>query len=210
MAAASEFQIVVKGKGAHAAYPHMGIDPIVVASHIVTALQTIASRSVSPLDSVVVTIGVFKAGVAHNVIPGEARLQGTLRTLLADTDVLARRRTEEIVAGVSSAMGATATIVWGENPYPVVVNDRAATERFRQIACRTVGETNVLNEEHPSMGGEDFAFYGKEAPACFFWLGLLPPGQDQYPNLHAPEFDFNDAVIPIGTELMCSLALNPL
>ncbi len=210
MAAASEFSVRVKGKGAHAAYPHYGIDPIVAGAHIVTALQTIASRTVGPLDSVVVTVGEFKAGVAHNVIPDEALLRGTLRTLRAETDLLARRRVEEIVSGVADALGAHAQVVWGANPYPVVVNDAEATERFRTIARAAIGSEFVHEELNPSMGGEDFAFYGQEIPACFYWLGLLPEGREAYPNLHAPEFDFNDAAIPTGSTLMCELALKPL
>jgi amidohydrolase len=210
MAAASEFHIRVKGKGAHAAYPHMGVDPIVAAAHIVTALQTIASRSVGPLDSVVVTVGEFKAGVAHNVIPDEALLHGTLRTLQPNTDLLARRRMEEIVSGVGGALGADAKVEWGANPYPVVVNHPLPTERFRRIAGPAIGADKLHEEPNPSMGGEDFAFYGLEVPACFFWLGLLPPDREAYPNLHSPEFDFNDAAIPTGTALMCELALNSL
>jgi amidohydrolase len=210
MAAASQFSVRVIGKGAHAAYPHVGVDPIVMGSHIITALQTVASRTVGPLDSVVVTIGEFKAGVAHNVIPDEAFLNGTLRTLLPETGVLAKRRVEEIINGVAAAMGGKAIIDWAVNPYPVVINEPRATERFRDIAKTVVGVDKVREEPHPSMGGEDFAFYGKETPACFYLLGLLPPDWESYPNLHAPEFDFNDAAIPIGSTIMGELALRPL
>lgn len=206
MAAAAEFAVRIHGKGAHAAYPHLGIDPIVAASHMVTAFQTIASRNVGPLDSVVVTVGQIVAGVAHNVIPDSAFLKGTLRSLNDEIGTLGRRRLEEIARHTAEAFGATAEVVWGANPYPVTVNDPAATDHFRSVAREVLGADHVHEEPHPSMGGEDFSFYGREIPACFFFLGLIPPGKDGYPNLHAPTFDFNDDAIDTGIELMVSLA----
>ncbi len=207
LAAASQFVIKVHGKGSHAAYPHYGIDPIVVAAHIVTALQTIASRNIGPLDSVVVTIGQVVAGVAHNVIPDTATLHGTLRTLNQAVDDASRHRIGEIANHVSQAFGATATIEW-VGAYPVTFNDPGATDIFRKVARQAIGESFVHEELHPTMGGEDFSFYGLEIPASFFFLGLRPKGQDTFPNLHSPEFDFNDDAIPTGVELMCELALN--
>ena len=210
LAAATQFQIHILGKGTHAAYPHYGIDPIVVAAHTVTALQTIASRTIGPLDSVVVTIGKLDAGVAHNVISETATLHGTLRTLSDETLKTAISAIERIARGTAEAFGATGTVVWEAVPYPVTRNDAGATERFRTIAREALGREKVLDEPHPSMGGEDFSFYGQHVPACFFFLGLLPEGQDRYPNLHAPTFNFNDAAIPLGVELMCDLALSAL
>lgn len=206
LAAASEFSITVTGKGGHAAYPHFGVDPVVVAAHIITALQTIASRNVGPLDSVVVTIGSVDAGFAHNVIPNTAVMNGTLRTLRDETDVLSRQRINEISQGVAAAMGAHAEVRW-IGAYPVVNNDREATEFFNIVARKTLGEEKVEEAPEPSMGGEDFAFYGREVPSCFFFLGLKPEGQDSYPGLHTPLFDFNDDAIPVGIRLMAELAL---
>ncbi|HWD39838.1 MAG TPA: M20 family metallopeptidase [Fimbriimonas sp.] len=210
LAAASMMRIEVRGVGSHAAYPHLGIDPIVVCSHIVTALQTIASRSVNPLDSVVVTIGKIDAGVAHNVIPESANLIGTLRTLHDETNRRAIAAIERISQRTAEAFGATANVHWEAIPYPVTRNEAGATERFRKIARGVLGEQHVLEEPEPSMGGEDFSFYGQHVPACFFFLGLLPEGQETYPNLHAPTFDFNDDAIPAGVEVMRELALSPL
>ena len=210
MAAAAQLKITVHGKGAHAAYPHLGVDPIVVAAHIVTALQTIASRTVGPLDSVVVTIGKVEAGMAHNVIPETATLTGTLRTLQDDTEKTARAAVERIVRHTAEALGARAQVDWELVPYPVTRNEPAATERFRQIAGSAIGPDHVHEEPNPSMGGEDFSFYGRHIPACFFWLGIQPADATGYPNLHSPRFDFNDDAIPTGVELMCQLTLQPL
>lgn len=206
MASATEFHIHVTGKGSHAAYPHLGIDPIVVTAHLVTALQTVASRTVDPLDSVVVTVGKIDAGVAHNVIPDTAFLKGTLRTLKDETYDLATERIRDIVENVARAFGATATVEF-TGSYPVTRNDAGATDRFRAIARETLGTDFVLEEEQPSMGGEDFSFYGREIPACFFFLGLHVAGAPPLPNLHAPQFNFNDDAIPTGVELFCELAL---
>jgi len=207
MASATEIHIEITGKGSHAAYPHLGIDPVVIASHIITALQTVASRSVNPLESVVITIGKVEAGVAHNVIPDTAILYGTLRTLSDDVYALATRRIEEIVRNVAAAFGATAQVEFPTS-YPVTFNHTGPTEQFRKIAKQIVGEDSLLEEPYPSMGAEDFSFYGREIPACFFFLGLRRPDQTSYPNLHAPQFDFNDAAIPTGVEMMCELALS--
>lgn len=207
LAAATQFLIRIHGKGAHAAQPHNGIDPIVVAAHTITALQTVASRTINPLDSVVVTIGQVTAGVAHNVIPDTAVLSGTLRTLNDFTTELGVRRIEEIARNVALAFGATATIEW-IGAYPVTFNDPVATDEFRSVARRAIGESFVHEELHPTMGGEDFSFYGKEIPAAFFFLGLRPKDMSTYPNLHSPEFDFNDEAIPVGVELMCELAMS--
>jgi len=209
LAAASQFQITIHGKGCHAAQPHVGIDPIVVASYVLTALQTVASRTVNPLDSVVVTVGKVVAGSAHNVIPDNAVLHGTLRTLLDDTNKTAIATVERIAKSTAEAFGATATVEWEAVPYPVTRNEAGATERFRKIARAAIGDERV-KEEPTHMGGEDFSFYGLRVPACFFFLGLQPKDKDTYPNLHSPRFDFNDDAIPTGVEMMCELALNPL
>lgn len=207
MAAASQFVIQVRGKGTHAAYPHFGIDPILVCAHILTALQSIVSRMIDPLESVVVTVGQIVAGVAHNVIPEAATMHGTLRTLSGATDDLAKRRIGEIVSNVAAGFGASASVEW-VGAYPVTFNDPAATDEFRAVARKVVGESHVHEEAHPSMGGEDFSFYGLEVPASFFFLGLRPLDRDSYPNLHAPDFDFNDDAIATGVELMCELAVS--
>jgi amidohydrolase len=186
--------------------PHFGADPVVGASHIVTALQTIASRNVSPLDSVVVTIAMIQAGSASNIIPESATLTGTLRTLRSETRTFAQERIGEIAMGIATSLGLKAELIWMPG-YPVTFNDAGATAHFRNVIKPLFGENLIDAELEPTMGAEDFSFYGLEIPACFYWLGLLNEGQGRYPNLHAADFDFNDAAIPVGIRAMCALAL---
>lgn len=206
MASASEIHIEIRGKGCHAAYPHTGLDPIVIASHVIVALQTIGSRLVDPLDPFVLTIGEVKAGFAHNVIPDVAKLKGTMRTLSDEMTAWGKQRVDQVIHGVCAAFGATATTQW-TGWYPVTANDPGLTERFRDVARSVIGEDRVREQTAPVMGAEDFSFYGREIPACFYFLGIRPEGQDTYPNLHAAEFDFNDDAILHGVELMTQLAL---
>lgn len=207
MASADGFEILVTGKGGHAAMPHTGVDPVVVASHIVTALQTIASRNLNPLDSVVVTIGKIAAGTASNIIPDTALLVGTLRTLNEATRRLAMGRIDAIASGVAGALGAKAELSFNYG-YPVTCNDASAVRRLRETLAPVFERALIPEEVEPVMGAEDFSFYGAECPACFYWLGLLGEQQEQYPNLHAPEFDFNDHALPVGMRAMCELALS--
>ncbi len=206
LASTDEFHIEVVGQGGHAAQPHVGVDPILVASHIVVALQTIASRNVDPLDSIVVTVGMFHAGTARNIIPNTAMVNGTLRTLRAETRGKGRERIKAIAEQVAAAFGARANVELVEG-YPVTLNEQCATDRFRAVAKQAFGE-NLLGDCAPVMGGEDFSFYGAHCPACFYFLGLKPKGADSYPNLHTAEFDFNDDALKVGIKAMCELALS--
>lgn len=202
MAAATQFRMTIRGRGTHAAYPHWGRDPIVGLSHIVVGLQTVASRLVGPLTPVVVTVGKIEAGVAHNVIPSEAVLHGTVRALDDATDKLARVAVERIATLTAEAHELTAEVEWSAG-YPVVVNAQSATDRLFKTL-------DAEQEPEPSMGGEDFAFYGQVTPACFFFLGLRPEGASSFPNLHAPDFDFNDDALEPGIEAMVALATAPV
>lgn len=206
MASTDEFLITVRGKGGHAARPHLARDPIVAASAIVLSLQTIVSRSTSPVDSVVCTIGRISGGTVDNVIPEAVELEGTTRALTPEMRKMAEERVREISASVAKAHGCSVDIHWNVG-YPVVHNDRAMTERFFDLARRVMGDENVLLAETPVMGGEDFSYYAERVPACFFFLGLCPRGDGSYPEIHTPRFDFNDRAIPHGIELMTRLAL---
>ena len=207
LAATDDFEIVVKGRQCHAAYPHVGADPIVGACQIVSALQTIVSRNIGPADSVVVTVGTIHAGTANNVIPHEARMTGTVRTLTPESRRYAKERLFAIVENTAQAMGCHATINW-EDGYPVTSNDAELTERFFAVARDAVGPEQVRRLDHSSLGGEDFAYYGHHVPTCFYLLGLKPDGVEHVPQLHQPDFDFNDDAIPLGVEMMCRLALS--
>lgn len=207
MASVDNFIIKVVGAGGHAAMPHTGVDPILVGSHIVTSLQSIVSRNVGPLDSGVVTVGIFQAGSKNNIIPDFAILEGTVRALTAETRQLQMANVERISQSVASALGAKVEISWHDG-YPVTVNHADAVSVFRSTLAKE-GSVKVLEEEvDPVMGGEDFSFYGHHVPACFFWLGLVASGQTSMPNLHSPRFDFNDAAIPVGISAMCALAVS--
>src|SRR5690606_24916145 len=184
-------------------------DPIVVAAHVVTALQTIASRRTDPLDAVVVTVGAIHAGTAYNVIPDEAQIIGTVRTLIPETRAMAEAELRRIITHTCRAMGAEADINWSSG-YPVTRNHPEPTARFRAIARAAMGDAKVIDEPFPTMGGEDFAYYAQRIPSCFFFLGLKPPAlEGDYPPVHTPMFDFNDDALPIGIELMARLATEP-
>lgn len=208
LAATDEFEITIRGVQAHAAYPHLGRDPIVAASALIGALQSIASRTVSPIDSVVVTVGRIHAGSAKNVIPESAHLEGTIRTLRAETRTEATHRLKLIADQVATAYGCRADVDLQEG-YPVTSNDPELVDHFNKVAQETIGAERVGHVDEPSMGGEDFSFYGHHVPACFYLLGLLPDGEDplRIPQLHQPTFDFNDGAIATGVEMMCRLAL---
>lgn len=209
LAAADMFEITVRGTGCHAAYPHVGRDPILAGAAIVSAAQQICSRNVGPLDSVVVSITQFHAGTTHNIIPQEVRISGTVRTLLPETQQLAHQRLHEIATHTAQAHGCEATLDYHFG-YPVTRNDPAAVETFFDIARSAIGDERVQVMPDPVMGGEDFSFYCQHVPSCFFALGLIPHGQSAMPDLHQPTFDFNDDAIPLGIELFCRLALRPV
>jgi amidohydrolase len=208
LAAADEFEIVVRGSGHHAAFPHHGTDPIVAAAAIVTALQTIASRNVDPLDAVVVSTTTLHGGTAHNVTPAEVRLGGTVRTLTEDVQAKVVRRMREIAESVAAGHGCRAELEY-DIGYPVTRNDEEAVAAFRAVAVATAGADRVLEVPRPFMGAEDFAYYCRAVPSCFYFLGLCPKGRTAPADLHQSTFDFNDDAIATGVETMCALALLP-
>lgn len=206
LAASDRWEVEVLGQGAHAAWPHRSADPVVCAAAIVTALQTIVSRNVDPLDSAVVSVTVLEAGSAFNVIPDRAIIKGTVRTLSEETRLRMRDRIGEVASGVAAAHGCRVEYDYRFN-YPVTINAPEAVAEFRRTAEAALGPERTRRVEHPVMGGEDFAFYGQKVPACFWVLGLIPPGADEFPVLHAPNFDFNDDALATGVEMFCRLAL---
>jgi len=207
LAASDRFDIVVKGVGAHAAFPHVSRDPVVAAAAIVNAVQTIASRNVDPLASVVVSITMLNCGSAYNVIPSQAKLGGTVRTLTPEVLALTQKRIEEIATGIAKAYGCEASFDYRLG-YPVTRNDPGAVDLFNDVARQALGDERVLTLPQPVMGGEDFAFYCQKVPSCFFVLGLIPPGKKSVPDLHQPTFNFNDDAIATGVEMFCRLALH--
>jgi amidohydrolase len=192
MAATDEFRITLTGRGGHAAKPHQTIDPIVVGSHIVTALQSIASRNADPLKSVVVSVTVFEAGNAFNVIPQEATLRGTVRTLDPGIRELAEKRMKALVTSIAEGFGATADIEYILG-YPVTANHDAQTEFAIEVAEGIAGKGKVDPDIAPMMGGEDFSYMLLERPGAFIFAG-----NGDSAGLHHPAYDFNDDLIPVG------------
>ena len=155
------------------------------------------------------TVGQFLAGTANNIIPETARLVGTVRTLRADTRAKVAADFRRIVEQVAAAHGCAAELDW-QPGYPMTLNDAAEADRVLRTAAEAFGEARAMLVPEPGMGGEDFSYYGQHARACFFLLGLCPPGADpaRVPQLHQAEFDFADEAIPTGVEMMVRLALH--
>jgi metal-dependent amidase/aminoacylase/carboxypeptidase family protein len=157
-----------------------------------------------------ISMPVFHAGSAHNVIPNVAELEGTFRTLKAETRDFARRRILEVATGIGETFGCKIDVEFEKNGYPVTMNEPGAAARFRKVMSALDG-VELMPDCVPVMGGEDFAFYGQSGvPACFYWLGLRPSGAETYPNVHTPLFDFSDDAIPVGVSAMTALALGAL
>jgi len=207
LAASDTFAANFIGKGCHGAYPHMGRDPIVTAAEAVLNLQQFVSREYDPTDSAVVTIGMFHAGTATNVIPDTAKIEGTARTLTPQGRQQIRRSIERRCAGIAAANECSLEFVWEEG-YPPVINDPTSADYVAKIAKEVVGAQAYLPVPKPSMGGEDFAYYLEKIPGCFFLVGVEPPGSGPYPPLHSDRYDFSDPAIAIGMRMFVALVKN--
>ncbi len=202
MAAYDVFELRVLGRGSHGAMPHDGVDPVVVAAEIVSALQTIASRNTNPLDSVVVSVTQIHGGDTWNVIPDEVVLRGTCRSFRREVQERIEPAIRRIADGVAAAFGATASLRY-ERRYPPTVNSAAETARAGEAAAKVVGAENVIRDPVPSMGSEDFAFMLEAKPGSYVWIGNGP--QAGGCGLHNPHYDFNDEVLPIGASYWVQL-----
>ena len=205
MAAADAFEMEIKGSGSHGAMPHLSADAIVIAAQVVTALQTVVSREVDPVEPAVLTVGEIGAGTAFNIIPEKARLGGTVRTLNAGLRERMPGRIEEIARGVAKGMRGDADLDYRFS-YPVTVNDEGAAGRALGVAERLFGGESVLELPDPSMGAEDFALFLEKVPGAFVWLGV---GED-VSGLHTPQFAFDEEILPRGSALLAALALESL
>lgn len=210
MAGADFFKIVVHGKGCHGADPASGVDPVVVAAHIITALQTIVSRERDPREPAVVTVARIEAGTESNIIPEQAMLVGTIRGFRPEVCDALRVGVARIAQQTAQAFRASAAVEFGQHPYPALYNDPTMTQLVRNIAARTLGDTHVAMLDMPSMMSEDFAFYLQKAPGVFIYLGLNANPPASYAPLHNPQFDFNDDALPTGMTLLTHLALQVL
>jgi hippurate hydrolase len=198
MAATDSIDLHIEGVGGHAARPHKSIDSVLVGAQLVTALQSIVSRTVDPLEAAVVSVCEFHAGNARNVIPQTAALKGTVRTLTAEVRDLVEKRVREVVAGVAQMTGASIDLTY-ERGYPVVVNHAVQTEHAAHVAQSIVGDGHV-HDMPPMMGAEDFAYMLQARPGAFIFIG-----NGDSAGLHHPEYNFDDDAIVFGTSYWIKL-----
>jgi amidohydrolase len=207
LAATDNFKATFIGRGSHSAWPHLGIDPIVVAAEAVLNLQQVVSRQIDPTEPAVVTIGIIHGGTATNIIPDEAFIEGTVRTLNDATRKQARTLIEQRCTHMAAAAGAKAVVEWIEG-YPATINDPAMSDYVAKTARQVVGNDRYIQAARPVMGGEDFSYYLEKAPGCFFFVGVQPADSKSYPPLHSDRYDFTDAAIPVGMRMFISLVRN--
>ena len=203
MGAYDIFEIVATGKGAHAAMAYTGKDPMMFAAQCISALQTIVARNLHPQDAGVVTVTQVHGGDTWNVIPQEVVLRGTVRSFRREVQDLIEQRMRGIVAGVAATFDMSATVRY-ERRYPATVNSDAETQHAVAAASAVVGAANVDTNPTPEMGSEDFAFMLQARPGCYVWLGAGRGAET--PNIHRPQYDFNDDVLPIGASYWVTLA----
>ena len=210
MASSNGFRAVVRGKGSHAALPHLGVDPVLVACQMVMAWQTILTRNKKPIDPGVISATMIHTGEAINVVPDSAEIRGTVRTFSIEVLDLIETRMREIATGLAATFGATCEFEF-TRVYPPTVNHAAETEFVRRTLAQVVGEANVVPFE-PTMGAEDFSFFLQEKPGCYFTFGNgdgthREGGHGLGPcMLHNPSYDFNDELIPVGASCWVRLA----
>lgn len=200
MAASDAFRIVIRGKGGHAAMPHASIDPVVAAAQVITALQTLVSREVDPVEQAVISITALNAGTAYNIIPETVELKGTLRTFNASLRDYLQTRIEEVVTGIAQTLRCTAGVEYLHGS-PAVVNHDGMTERLKAVARGVVGADNLIPMA-PIMGGDDMALWLEQAPGCYFFVGARNDDKGiTYPH-HHPMFDIDEASLPIAVEML--------
>ncbi|MBT4353056.1 MAG: amidohydrolase, partial [Rhodospirillaceae bacterium] len=200
MAARDNFEILVQGRGAHAAMPHQGVDPVVVGSHIVLALQTITSRNINPQESLVVSVTQFHAGEAFNIIPDSVLLKGTCRVFDKELQDTLPERMRLITDGVALTFGAKSELTY-HSGYPATINTKSQSEFCAEIAQEIAGSANGVDlNPVPSMGAEDFSYMLQERPGCYIWAG-----NGDSAGLHHPEYDFNDQLLAVGASYWSKL-----
>lgn len=192
MAASDKFTIEIEGTGGHAAMPHNAVDPVMVAGHLITALQTIVSREVDPTRSAVITVTMLRAGEAFNIIPRNVTLTGTARSLDEDVRNLVEERLQSLSTKLCESFGATAKVRY-DRGYPVTVNSARETALAANVAREISGDERVDDKAPPSLGGEDFSYMLQARPGAFIFLG-----NGDSSELHSDDYDFNDDIIPVG------------
>ena len=209
LAATDEVRLRIRGHGGHAALPHLAVDPVVIAAHVITALQTIASRNANPVDALVVSLCSMQTSQlgAFNVIPAHVELVGTVRSFTPEMRDLAERRVKEIATAVAQGLGGSAEIEYRRG-YPATVNTEKEARFAAQVGERVFGAGNVITDHEPTMGGEDFSYMLQARPGAYVFLGQ--GGAALGCLLHNPGYDFNDEVIPLGAGYLAALVEDSL
>ena len=204
MAAVDEFDIIINGKGGHAAIPQLVVDPIIIASQVVIGIQTIISRSTDPIDKALISITKIHGGTAYNVIDDQVTLSGTIRTFKPKTRKFIENKIKEISMGIAKANGANSTVQFDlTNKYPPTINSKKETEFAANVAKQLVGDENVNLNIDPSMGGEDFSYLLEKKPGSYLYIGQ---GDNNHrAHLHTTNYDFNDDLLPIGVNFWVDL-----
>ncbi|VFR16154.1 N-acyl-L-amino acid amidohydrolase [plant metagenome] len=211
MGSSNEFDITLTGKGAHAAMPNLGVDPVMAAVQIAQSLQTIISRNRNPMEAAVLSVTQIHTGSAYNVVPNDARLCGTVRTFTDETLDLIEQRMGEIVQHTAAALACQAEFSFKRN-YPATVNDAKESAFCADVARELVGDANVNANVVPTMGAEDFAFMLRAVPGCYVWVGNGDGGHRESGHglgpcmLHNGSYDFNDDILPLGASYWVNLA----
>jgi amidohydrolase len=208
MASADFFDIEVRGKGGHGAFPHQSIDPITVAAHIVVGLQDLISREIPALDTAVMTVGQITGGTKHNIIPETAHLAGSIRAFKRDIRDQLIERLSSYASRMAQAYRAEAQVSIMGDGTPAVVNDVDITERVRRGTIDLLGSDAVLDGQ-PMMGSDDMSLFLQERPGCYFWIGAATPGKEMQPH-HHPGFEIDEGSLDIGLRVALNAVLDAL
>ena len=208
-AASNPFNITIKGAGGHGAYPDTAIDPIVIAGHVITSLQSIVSREIKPVNPSVVTIGSIHGGTAQNIIPSEVKMSGIIRTMTNEDREFAKQRLKEIVNGICTTFRGSAEIEIEES-YPCLYNDDDMVDLLEKSAIEILGVENVKLQKNPKLGVESFAYFANEVPSVFYFLGIRNEKNGIIHSAHNNLFDIDEDALPIGVAIQCEIAVNYL
>lgn len=204
MAATDEIQITVRGKGGHAAMPHLTVDPVLLSAHIITALQSVPSRNIDPVDALVISICSMQTSQvgAFNILPDSVILIGTVRSFRSETRDMAEARIKQIATGIAGSLGGSAEVQY-QRGYPATVNTAREAEFAAKVGEKIFGRDNVVRDADPTMGGEDFSYMLQQRPGAYVWLGQGSGQTGCF--LHNPGYDFNDEIIPLGAGYLAAL-----
>lgn len=208
-AASNPFEITIKGKGAHGASPNASVDPIVISSYVIQALQTLVSREISPTDPAVITVGTIHGGTAQNIIPDEVKLSGIIRTMKNEHREYIKERLVQLVEGIVKSMRGACSIKIMES-YPCLYNDDNMVEVLRKSASEILKEENVIEIESPTMGVESFAYFASERPSVFYYLGSGNKERGIVHPAHNSLFDIDEDCLTIGVSIQCNAVCNYL